>query len=152
MLHEKRLFQVFWNVTPCRKSTDVSGTSLGSSSWTPFLGIVGSEDEGTTSFETSATVTRRHIPEDLNRQTASNMAVIKSVPTYICSPQHRTIPRLSVLSSFLLALTAHSSSLRPATDRLTEVCPSSCYERTVILQITSRDLPSTSFFIEFVIH
>ena len=145
-------------MTPCRKSTDVSGTSLGSSSWTPFLGIVRHEDEGTTSFETSAAVTRRHMPEDLNRQTASNMAVItKSVPTDICrsqhnaTPPHSTLPRMSALSSCLLALTARSSNLRPATDRLTEVCLRSCYELTVILQITSRDLPSTSFSTEFTI-
>lgn len=145
-------------MTPCRKSTDISGTSLGSSSWAPFLGIVGPEDVGTTSFETSAAVTRRHMPEDLNRQTASNMPSSPSqylhtsgAPQHNATPPHRTLPRLSALSSCLLALTAQSSNLRPATDRLTEVCPSYRYERTVILRITSRDLPSTSFFIEFII-
>jgi hypothetical protein len=42
------MFQVFWKVTPCRMSMDVSGTSLGLSSWMPFLRIVGPEDEGVT--------------------------------------------------------------------------------------------------------
>ena len=45
----------------------------------------------------------------------------------------------------------HSSNLRPWTNHLTEACPRSCYEPTVVFQLTSRVLPYKSFFIQFII-